>query len=341
MDLIVMRHGTTNWNEQNIIQGRSQNRLSVRGIKVAKEAAEKLAYEKIDVIYCSPLFRAVQTANIVNKKQNVKIVKDERLTEIDQGIFTGRKKASLTPTEKEMRDAAGPGTKIEHCEHVIDRVEEFLDFLRDNEKCENVLVITHDICALAIKDLIDGINRDINDYRKLHLLKNAEFIKLKLERGNVYADKIVKILTKERKTISFMESCTGGALANEITNVSGSSEVFKFGAVTYSNEFKQKLGVDESKIKNYSVYSQEVADSMSMTISKFTSSDFGVGITGKLCAPDPANIDGEDNVVFISVYDKAKNEFLKKRVQVFCKSREKNKKIVIKNAEKLILNAIK
>lgn len=46
---------------------------------------------KFDIIFCSPLMRTIQTANIINKFHNVKIVKDERLIEIDQGIFTGYK----------------------------------------------------------------------------------------------------------------------------------------------------------------------------------------------------------------------------------------------------------
>ena len=56
-------------------------------------------------------------------------------------------------------------------------------------------------------------------------------------------EEIIKKLTKLDKTISTMESCTGGGLANAITNIEGASEVFKYGAVTYSNEFKIKMGV--------------------------------------------------------------------------------------------------
>lgn len=47
-----------------------------------------------------------------------------------------------------------------------------------------------------------------------------------------------------------MESCTGGALVNAITNIPGASEVLKFSAVTYSNEYKIKLGVDSKQSIN-------------------------------------------------------------------------------------------
>ena len=62
-------------------------------------------------------------------------------------------------------------------------------------------------------------------------------------------EEIVKILTEQNKTVSTMESCTGGALANAITNVPGASEILKFSAVTYSNEFKIKMGVPKSIIE--------------------------------------------------------------------------------------------
>ena len=75
-----------------------------------------------------------------------------------------------------------------------------------------------------------------------------------------------------------MESCTGGAIANAITNNPGSSDVFKLGLVAYSNEAKIKFGVDEEIIKKYGVYSKEVAEEMAKKIE----GDVGVGVSGQL-----------------------------------------------------------
>ena len=74
---------------------------------------------------------------------------------------------------------------------------------------------------------------------------------------------IVLLLKKKNKTISTMESCTGGGVANAITNIEGASEVLKYSAVTYSNEFKIKMGVSSEVIDKYSVYSMETAMEMS------------------------------------------------------------------------------
>lgn len=154
-------------------------------------------------------------------------------------------------------------------------------------------------------------------------------------------EKIVKQLIKNKKTISTMESCTGGKVADEITNIEGASEIFKFSAVTYSNEFKIKMGVKKEIIDKYSVYSMETANEMSKKISDYTNSDYGVGITGKLNRYDPANDAGKDNVVFISIYDKNNNSYKNKELEVTKKSRKENKKLVIETIVELLEEIIR
>jgi len=141
--------------------------------------------------------------------------------------------------------------------------------------------------------------------------------------------KVVEKLTKLNKTISTMESCTGGALVNEITNIEGASNVLKYSAVTYSNEFKIKMGVAKETIDKYSVYSLEVAKEMSKQISLFSDSNYGVGITGKLSRPDENNLYGSDNRVFVSIYDNDKDYYHTITIDVNKKSRRENKQIII------------
>ena len=110
---------------------------------------------------------------------------------------------------------------------------------------------------------------------------------------------IVEILKTKKQTISTMESCTGGAIVNEITNIEGASNVIKYSAITYSNEFKIKMGISKEVIEEYTVYSQQVADEMSMVIANYTDSDYGIGVTGKLCVVDDENPYGENDLVYI------------------------------------------
>ncbi len=151
---------------------------------------------------------------------------------------------------------------------------------------------------------------------------------------------IIEKLTKLEKTISTMESCTGGGVANAITNIEGASVVLKFSAVTYSNEYKIKMGVSSEVIDKYSVYSSETADEMSKNISIFANSNYGVGITGKLNRVDEFNPYGEDNIVFISIYDKDKDKYYKEKVEATMPSRKENKELVINKIIEMLLNVI-
>ena len=105
---------------------------------------------------------------------------------------------------------------------------------------------------------------------------------------------LVKYLIENNKKISTMESCTGGEIASTITNIEGASNVFEFSAVTYSNEYKIKMGVNKEVINKYSVYSIETANEMSKTISKYTNANYSIGVTGQLKRKDPNNKTNED-----------------------------------------------
>ena len=137
-----------------------------------------------------------------------------------------------------------------------------------------------------------------------------------------------------------MESCTGGGVANAITNVEGASEILKFSAVTYSNEFKIKMGVNKEIIDKYSVYSMETAIEMSKNISLYTSSDYGVGITGKLNRIDPNNPYGEDNIIYISIYIKEKDEYNNFLLKAIKPTRKENKELIIKEIKNKLLEII-
>lgn len=152
---------------------------------------------------------------------------------------------------------------------------------------------------------------------------------------------VIKLLIQRKETISTMESCTGGGLANAITNISGSSEIFNFGAVTYSNEYKIKLGVDAKIIDKYSVYSRETAIEMSKNISKLTSSNYGVGITGKLKRNDINNPYGKDNIVYVSIYDRNNEKYYNSEIMVTEDKREDNKNIVINKVVEILLEILK
>lgn len=148
---------------------------------------------------------------------------------------------------------------------------------------------------------------------------------------------IVELLIKKHKTIATMESCTGGFIASSITDIEGASEALSFSAVTYSNEYKIKLGVSAKTIDTYSVYSMNVAREMAKNISEFAQSDYGIGITGKINRKDENNLFGDDNKIFYSIYDKENDKFYDYTLMAIDDTRFNNK-VMIKNeiAESLL-----
>ena len=140
---------------------------------------------------------------------------------------------------------------------------------------------------------------------------------------------VVKKLKEKGLHIATMESCTGGGVANAITNIPGASEVLLFSAVTYSNEYKIKMGVSGETIDKYSVYSMEVAREMSKAISDFAHSDIGVGVTGKMGVLDPANPYGDDNTIYVAIYEKENDTYHEIKMNTKYEERKDNKELII------------
>ncbi len=100
-------------------------------------------------------------------------------------------------------------------------------------------------------------------------------------------EKVVgEILAERGLTLATMESCTGGLLADTITNVPGSSRYFRGSIVSYATEVKELMGVDPAIIREYGVISDETAIAMAAAARERLRADVGVGVTG-VAGPDP------------------------------------------------------
>lgn len=152
---------------------------------------------------------------------------------------------------------------------------------------------------------------------------------------------VVNLLIEKKMTIAIMESCTGGFVASSITDIDGSSSVLKFSAVTYSNEYKIKMGVSKEVIDKYSVYSMNVAREMAKKISNFANSDIGVGITGKINRIDENNLFGDDNKIYYAIYDKNSDKYYEYELIAINDTRLNNKKYIMENISKSLLEIYK
>ena len=139
---------------------------------------------------------------------------------------------------------------------------------------------------------------------------------------------IVNKLIEKELTISTMESCTGGGIANAITNISGASSIIKESFITYCNEAKIKHGVPEILIQQYTVYSPEVAIAMAKAAKEQTGSDIGIGVTGQLGRIDPLNPVDKLNTVWYSIINE-ENQVTVEEIHVPDTERKEQKEFII------------
>lgn len=88
--LYIIRHGKTEWNTENRLQGRTDIPLNEEGIRMAEKAASEYADVHFDICFSSPLKRAYETARILLDGRDVPIETDDRLMEMCFGVYEGR-----------------------------------------------------------------------------------------------------------------------------------------------------------------------------------------------------------------------------------------------------------
>ena len=153
------------------------------------------------------------------------------------------------------------------------------------------------------------------------------------------SQKIVNLLRKKKLKISFVESCTGGLLSSSITSISGSSKVFTFGLVTYSNQSKIiTLKVPKNIIRKNGAVSYEACLSMVKNLNKIARTNISVSITG-VAGPKGGTKQKPVGLVFIGI--KKSNKTLVKKYLFKNKKRTSIQRASVNKALNLILSFIK
>ena len=156
---------------------------------------------------------------------------------------------------------------------------------------------------------------------------------------NLLAKKIVKILTKKKLTISFAESCTGGMVSSSITSINGSSKVFTFGLIVYSNKSKiNVLKIPKNIIKKYGTVSSPVCIAMVKNISKISKTNISLAVTG-IAGPKGSTEKKPVGLVYISI--KRGNKIKVKKYLFKNKGRSYIQKGSVNKSLRLILRTLK
>ena len=156
---------------------------------------------------------------------------------------------------------------------------------------------------------------------------------------NLLSKKITNMLIRKKLTISVAESCTGGMLSSAITSVSGSSNIFNLGLVTYSNQSKINiLKVPKSIIRKYGAVSEQNCFAMVKGLSKISKTNICVSITG-IAGPSGSTKQKPVGLVYVGI--KRGNKIEVKRYLFENKGRSYIQKAAVTESLRLILITLK
>ncbi len=146
----MVRHGETDWNKEGRYQGELDIPLNDKGKRQAEMLAKALSSYEIDVIYSSPLRRALETAKIIDLEHRAPIFVKDELKEISHGKWEGLLLSEVKERYAELYDAwkREPEKVImpdgESLEMVYRRVAPFLEELKKRYRSETILIAGHD-----------------------------------------------------------------------------------------------------------------------------------------------------------------------------------------------------
>jgi broad specificity phosphatase PhoE len=152
-ELLLVRHGETDWNAAGRLQGHTDRPLNDYGRRQAKALAERLSAEHVDAIYASDLSRAKETAEIVGERLGLAVVVDPDLREKHWGTWEG-----LTGDERVTVEYVGESTEAHR-----DRVMAAIRRIVERHPRQRVVVVTHGGSLRRIQAAVNGVADPVVD----------------------------------------------------------------------------------------------------------------------------------------------------------------------------------
>ena len=153
IQIIYFVHGTTTDNEKEISSGWFDVELSELGIQQSKDLDEQTKQYKFDVVFCSDLKRAVESAKL-SFEGRAPIIPDQRLRECNYGTFNAKPSSIVEPMQEQMITEKFP--EGESYEDVKVRISDFLEFLKEKYDGKTVAIVAHKAPQLALDVILKG-----------------------------------------------------------------------------------------------------------------------------------------------------------------------------------------
>jgi len=144
-------HGTTYDNQEHKATGWQQGELSPKGIEQAKKLRERINIDEFDIVFCSDLKRAIDSANYIFEKDK-KIIQDNRIRECNYGKLEGNDNA-LVKYEEHIEESFPGGESMFDVEK---RVKSFCEFLIEKYDGKHVAIVAHKAPQLALQVIAEG-----------------------------------------------------------------------------------------------------------------------------------------------------------------------------------------
>ena len=184
---------------------------------------------------------------------------------------------------------------------IAERIEEWEDGLPKHIKLAYLPSMGRVRLRLSSKSNDEVKVKEDVDILMDELVEKLKDIAIGFEEETSVVDRIGSLLIKQGKTLSLAESCTGGAIAEEITQLAGVSSFYRGSIIPYATELKTSiLGVDAALIKKHNVVSIPVAEAMAIQSTKIFKSDYAVATTG-IAGPTKGDGDAEVGTVCIAI----------------------------------------
>lgn len=172
--IYLVRHGHVSYKVDNAIYGRENVELDREGLKQSEELRRRFQNYEVDICFCSPLIRTVQTAFTMIGDRCL-LIKDDRLLEREMGEFVGKSYQEYDSNKYWDYEANDSSNGVEDIHHLYNRCEDFLKEILRKYEGKKILVVSHEAVLRCMWGILKNKNKNNLKEKKISVGYFEEF----------------------------------------------------------------------------------------------------------------------------------------------------------------------